>query len=160
MTAGQNGKVNPIPDGYHTLTPYLYIAKADEAISFYQKAFNAKELFRMEDDKGKISHAEMQIGDSRIMLSEESPKMGAYGPLHYGGGSAGFVLYVEDMDTMHAQAVAAGAKEERKPTDQFYGDRSSTIVDPFGHKWYLSTHIEDVSPEEMDRRMNAQKTQA
>ena len=160
MTVGQNGKVNPIPNGYHTLTPYLYIAKADEAIRFYQKAFNAKELFRMEDDKGKISHAEMQIGDSRIMLSEESPKMEAYGPLHYGGSSVGFLLYVEDMDTMHAQAVAAGAKEERKPTDQFYGDRSSTIVDPFGHKWYLSTHIEEVSPEEMDRRMDAQKAKA
>jgi PhnB protein len=160
MIASKNGKVNPIPDGYHTLTPYLYMQKADEAIRFYEKAFNAKELFRMEGENGKIAHAEMQIGNSRIMLSEENPKIGAFGPLHYGGSAAGFLLYVEDMDAVHAQALAAGAKEERKPTDQFYGDRSSTVVDPFGHKWYLSTHIEDVSPEEMDRRMSAQKVNA
>ena len=160
MTASKNGKVNPIPDGYHTLTPYLYMQKADEAIRFYEKAFNAKEVFRMEGENGKIAHAEIQIGNSRIMLSEENPKIGVYGPLHYGGSAAGFLLYVEDMDAMHAQALAAGAKEERKPTDQFYGDRSSTVVDPFGHKWYLSTHIEDVSPEEMDRRMSAQKAHA
>jgi PhnB protein len=156
MTAGQNPKVNPIPDGYYTLTPYLYMAKAQEAILFYQKAFNAKELFRMEDESGRISHAEMQIGNSRFMLAEENPKIGVFGPLHYGGSACGFLLYVDDVDAMHAQALGAGAKEERKPADQFYGDRSSSVVDPFGHKWHLATHIEDVSPEEMDRRMSAQ----
>lgn len=123
MTANQNHKVNPIPDGYHTLTPYLNMARADEAILFYQKAFNAKEIFRMEDQSGRISHAEMQIGNSRFMLSEENPKIGAFGPIHYGGSAGGFLLYVENIDAMHAQAIASGAKEEREPADQFYGDR-------------------------------------
>ena len=146
-------KVSPIPVGYHTCTPYLYIAGADEALRFYEKAFNAKEVMRLNDEKGRIGHAEIKIGDSYIMLSEEHPEIGAYGPLHYGGTTIGILLYVEDVDAMHAQALAAGAKEERKPTDQFYGDRSSGVTDPFGHKWYLATHIEDVSEEEMKRRM-------
>ncbi len=146
-------EVSAVPDGYHTFTAYLYIDGADRAIRFYEKAFNAKELVRMHDEKGRVSHAEIQIGDSRLMLSDEHAEIGAYGPGHYGGTTVGLMLYVEDVDTLHAQAVSAGANEERKPTDQPYGDRMSGVIDPFGHHWYLSTHIEDVTPEEMKRRM-------
>ncbi|HVJ09845.1 MAG TPA: VOC family protein [Acidisarcina sp.] len=153
MSPDSAGKVSAIPSGYHTFTPYLYIDGADQAIQFYGKAFHAKEVFRMHDDKGRVAHAEIQIGDSRLMLSDEHQEIGAYGPRHYGGTTVGLLLYVEDVDALHAQAVAAGAKEVRKPTDQPYGDRMSCVVDPFGHNWYLATHIEDVSAEEIKRRM-------
>jgi PhnB protein len=147
-------KVSFIPEGYHTCTPYLHVSGADAAIAFYQKAFGAKEVLRMKDDKGRIAHAEIRIGDSFVMLADEHPETGVFSPKHFGGTTFGMLLYFEDVDSVHAQALAAGAIEERKPADQFYGDRTSGIVDPFGHKWHLATHIEDVSAEEMKKRMS------
>jgi PhnB protein len=145
--------VKPIPEGYHTVTPYLYINGATKALDFYKKAFGAIELFRMPGPGGKIGHAEIKIGDSPIMLADEHPEMGARSPDSIGGTAVGIVLYVEDVDALFKQAVAAGAKVERPVQDQFYGDRSGSVIDPFGHKWHLATHKEDVSPEEMQRRM-------
>jgi PhnB protein len=149
--------VKPIPDGYYTVTPYLIIKGASEALSFYKKAFNATELVRMEGPPGKIGHAEIQIGNSRIMLADEALEMGAKSPATLGGAAVGLCLYVEDADAMFKQAIAAGAKEERPMKDQFYGDRSGTVRDPFGHQWTIATHTEDVSPEEMERRMAQMK---
>jgi PhnB protein len=145
--------VKPIPDGYYTVTPYLVVRGGAEAIEFYKKAFNATEIDRMLAPGGKLGHAEIQIGNSRLMLSDEMPEMGAKAPETLGGSPVGICLYVEDADAIFKQALAAGAKEERPMKDQFYGDRSGTVRDPFGHQWTISTHIEDVSPEEMGRRM-------
>jgi PhnB protein len=147
--------VKPIPEGYHTVTPYLYINGAAKSLEFYKKAFGAIELFRMPGPGGKIGHAEIKIGDSPIMLADEHPEMGARSPDSIGGTAVGIVLYVEDVDALFKQAVAAGAKVERPVQDQFYGDRSGSLIDPFGHKWHLATHKEDVSPEEMQKRMQA-----
>jgi PhnB protein len=146
------GKVKPIPEGYHTVTPYLIIKGAAQAIEFYKKAFGAKELFRMERG-GQIGHAEIKIGDSPIMLSDEAPQMGARSPQTIGGTPVQILLYVEDVDKLYNQAVSAGAKVQRSPENQFYGDRSAGVIDPFGHVWYMHTHIEDVPPAEMDKRM-------
>jgi PhnB protein len=146
--------VKPIPEGYHTVTPYLIIAGAAKAIEYYKKAFGATELMRM-DHGDKIGHAEIQISDSRIMLADEYPDMGNRGPLALGGTPVGICLYVPNVDELFNRAVAAGAKVERPVQDQFYGDRSGTIIDPFGHKWTIATHIEDLSPEEIDKRMAA-----
>jgi PhnB protein len=148
--------VKPIPDGYHTVTPYLYIKGVASALEFYKKAFGATELFRM-DWGGKIGHAEMQIGTSRIMMADEFPEMGARGPQTLGGSAVGLCLYVEDCDALFHRAVAAGATVVRPLKDQFYGDRSATVADPFGHVWTIATHKEDLSPEEMDRRAEAAK---
>lgn len=145
--------VKAIPDGYHSVTPYLMVSGAAEAIAFYQRAFNARELFRMAQPDGSIGHAELQIGDSRIMMADENAEIKAFSPLHYGGTPVSLLLYVEDVDSLHAQALAAGAKEKRPPQDQFYGDRMSGVTDPYGHNWYLATHIRDVSPEEMQQAM-------
>jgi PhnB protein len=145
-------KVRPIPEGYHTVTPYLIIKEAAKAIDFYKKGFGATELFRMERD-GRIGHAEIKIGDSHIMLADEAPEMGWRSPQTIGGTPVSILLYVEDVDKLFKQAVAAGAKVQRSPENQFYGDRSAGITDPFGHSWYIHTHIEDVSPQEMDKRM-------
>jgi len=145
--------VRPIPQGYHTVTPYLVVRGAARALDFYKKAFGASELFRMPDPAGKIGHAEIQIGDSRLMLADEFPEMGAKSPDTVGGSPVGMCLYVENVDALFAQALAAGAKEERPVKDQFYGDRAGTLRDPFGHQWTIATHVEDVSPEEMHRRM-------
>jgi PhnB protein len=145
-------KVKPIPEGYHTATPYLTVDGAARAIEFYQRAFGAKELFRMADPSGKVGHAEIQIGDSRIMLSDEFPERNARGPQSLGGSTVGIMLYVEDVDKVFKQAVTAGAKEVQPVKDQFYGDRSGALLDPFGHKWWVATHKEDISPEEMNRR--------
>jgi PhnB protein len=145
-------KVKPIPEGYHTATPYLTVDGAARAIEFYQRAFGAKELFRMADPSGKVGHAEIQIGDSRIMLSDEFPERNARGPQSLGGSTVGIMLYVEDVDKVFKQAVTAGAKEVQPVKDQFYGDRSGALLDPFGHKWWVATHKEDVPPEEMNRR--------
>ncbi|WP_224249902.1 VOC family protein [Hyalangium gracile] len=145
--------VKPIPDGYHSVTPYLIVKGGARALEFYKKAFNATEIYRMEAPGGILGHAEIQIGDSRIMLSDEFPEMDARGPESLGGSPVGLCIYVEDVDALFKQAIAAGGKEERPVKDQFYGDRSGTLRDPFGHKWTIATHKEDISPEEMTRRM-------
>jgi PhnB protein len=149
--------VKPIPEGYHTVTPYLIVKGAAQALDFYQRAFGAQESVRMPGPEGKIMHAEIQIGDSKIMLADEFPQMGAVSPQTIGGTPVGICLYVANVDALYQQAVAAGSKVERPLQNQFYGDRSATLVDPFGHKWTIATHVEDVSPEEMQRRMAAMK---
>ena len=149
--------VKPIPDGYHSVTPYLIIGKgrAGEAIDFYARAFNAKEVMRMPGAQGRIAHAEIQLGDSRIMLADESPQIDAYGPDHFKGSPVTLLVYVPDVDATTKQATAAGASVERPIADQFYGDRTAGLKDPFGHVWYLATHVRDVSKEEMEQHMHA-----
>ncbi|HEY6148213.1 MAG TPA: VOC family protein, partial [Thermoanaerobaculia bacterium] len=149
------GKVKAVPEGYHTVTPYLIIDGAAAAIEFYRKAFGAVEVVRMPSPDGRIGHAEIKIGDSHVMLADERPEMGARSPGTVGGSPVSIVLYVEDVDKVVARAVAAGAKIERPVEDKFYGDRMGGIEDPFGHRWYVGTHIEDVTPEEMKKRMAA-----
>jgi PhnB protein len=149
------GKVKPIPDGYHSVTPYLIIKDAADAIEFYKKAFGATELFRMAQPDGKIGHAEIKIGDSPIMLSDEHPDMKFFGPKTLGGSPVSILLYVDDVDAVFKRALGAGAEEQSPVQDKFYGDRSGSLVDPFGHIWHISTHTEDVSPEEMDKRAAA-----
>ncbi len=145
-------KVKPIPEGYHTVTPYIIVKGAAQAIDFYKKAFGAKELFRMDGPNGRVMHAEIKVGDSPIMLADEAPDRGYLAP-QASGTPISLMLYVEDVDKLAAQAVAAGIRTERPVEDQFYGDRSGTFLDPFGHRWTIGTHKEDVSKEEMDRRM-------
>jgi len=144
--------VKPIPDGYHTATPYLIIKDAGRALDFYKKALGAEELFRMAGPGGKIGHAEIKIGNSILMLADEHPEMGYKGPQSYGGTPISIMLYVEDVDAQFQKAVAAGAKVKRPLKDQFYGDRSGTIADPFGHEWTIATHKEDLPMEEIERR--------
>ncbi len=144
--------VNPIPEGYHTVTPYLHIQGAADALEFYHKAFGATEITRAEGPGGKLMHAEIRIGNSHIMLADEFPEMGVRGPKTLGGAACSILLYVEDADSLYQQAVAAGAVEQRPIQDQFYGDRSGTVEDPFGHVWTISSRIEDLSDEEMDQR--------
>ncbi|MBA3241034.1 MAG: VOC family protein [Acidobacteria bacterium] len=148
-------KVKPIPDGYHSLTPYLIVDGAARAIEFYKEAFGATEMMRMDEPGGKVGHAELKIGDSIVMLADEFPDMGRRGPQSIGGTPVSFMLYVEDVDAVVSRAVAAGGKLVRPIKDQFYGDRTGGVDDPFGHSWYIATHIEDVSPEEMERRAAA-----
>jgi PhnB protein len=145
-------KVRSIPEGYHTATPYLIATGAAKAIEFYKKAFGATEVMRFPDPSGRIAHAEIKIGDSHIMLSDEAPEMGFRSPQSLGGSPVSILLYFDDVDAVVAQAVAAGAKLVRPVADQFYGDRTGGVEDPFGHTWYVATHIEDVSPEEMQKR--------
>ena len=145
--------VNPIPDGYHSVTPYLIVNDGAAAIEFYKQAFGATELFRMDAPGGKIAHAEIKIGDSPVMLGDESPEMGYRSAKTIGSTPVSLMIYVEDVDAVFPQAIAAGGKELKPLQDQFYGDRSGTLEDPFGHVWTVATHKEDVSPEEMDRRM-------
>jgi PhnB protein len=145
--------VKPIPDGYHTVTPYLTVNDGAAAIAFYEKAFGAKETVRMDGPDGKIGHAEILIGDSHVMLADEQPERGTRSPRSIGGSPVTLALYVENVDALVAQAIAAGAKETRPVADQFYGDRVGMVEDPFGYSWHIGTHIEDVSPEEMKRRM-------
>jgi PhnB protein len=147
--------VKSVPDGYHTVTPYLIINGAVQALEFYKRAFGAAETVRMPDPKGRIAHAEMKIGDSMIMLADEHHEMGHRGPRTLGGTSVSILLYVPDVDTVFDRAIKAGAKSQRPVADQFYGDRMGTLEDPFGHVWTIGTHIEDVSAEEMKRRMAA-----
>ena len=147
--------VKAVPDEYHTVTPYLIINGAAQAIEFYKRAFGAAELVRMPDPKGRIAHAEIKIGDSMIMLADEHHEMGYRGPRTLGGTSVSILLYVPDVDTVFDRALKAGAKSQRPVADQFYGDRMGTLEDPFGHVWTIGTHIEDVSAEEMKRRMAA-----
>jgi PhnB protein len=145
--------VKPVPHGYHTVTPYLIIKGAADAIDFYKKAFGATELVRMAQPGGKIGHAEIRIGDSPVMLADEVPQMKHLSPQTLGGTPVSILLYVEDVDARFKRAVAAGAKVVRPVVDQFYGDRSGTLQDPFGHVWTIATHKEDVPPDEMERRM-------
>lgn len=147
--------VKPIPEGYHSVTPYLVVKGGARALEFYARAFGARELFRMDQPDGRVGHAEIQIGDSRIMLADEFPDMGARSPETVGGTPVGIMLYVEDVDETVARAVAAGAKVTRPVENKFYGDRMGELTDPFGHRWYLGTHVEDVSPEEIGRRAAA-----
>jgi PhnB protein len=147
--------VKPIPDGYHTATPYLIVRDAARAIAFYTQAFGATELMRLPAPNGKLGHAEIKIGNSPIMLADEFPEMGHRGPQSLGGAAVSILLYVEDVDEGFSQAIAAGAKALKPVADQFYGDRSGTLEDPFGHVWTLATHKEDVAPEEIQRRFEA-----
>jgi PhnB protein len=148
-------KPKPIPEGYHTATPYLIIKDAAKAIEFYKKAFGAKEMMRMSQPDGRIGHAEIKIGNSPIMLADEFPEMGARSPQSLGGSPVSILLYVEDVDAFAKQAVVAGTKVVRPVKDQFYGDRSGSFEDPFGHQWHIATHVEDVAPEEMHKRAAA-----
>jgi PhnB protein len=153
-------KVKPIPDGYHSITPYLVVDGAVKAIDFYKKVFGATELMRMASPDGqRIGHAELKIGDSPIMLADEHPEMNIRGPQAIGGTPVSMMVYLEDVDTVFKRAVAAGGKELRPLADQFYGDRSGTFLDPFGHMWTVSTHVEDVPPDEMQKRAAAAMAQ-
>jgi PhnB protein len=150
--------VNPIPEGYHSVTPYLVVDGAAQALEFYTKAFGATELMRMAGPGGKIGHAEIMIGDSHIMLADEHPEQGHRGPKSIGGTPVGIMLYVPDVDSMFRTAISLGATETRPVEDQFYGDRMGALTDPFGHNWMIATHVEDVAPEEMERRMKEMGT--
>jgi PhnB protein len=149
------GKVKPIPDKYHSITPYLIVKGAAAAIDFYKQVFGAVELFRMGEESGRVGHAELKIGDSIIMLADEYPEMQIVGPKTLGNSSVGILLYVDDADAVFGKAISLGATVNKPLTDQFYGDRSGTVADPFGHKWTIATHKEDVSEEEMQRRLAA-----
>lgn len=147
--------VQPIPDGYHSVTPYLSIQGAAEAIAFYKRAFGATELFRLVAPGGEIGHAEITIGGSPIMLADPCAAGAFRSPQSLGGSSVGIHVYVEDVDALFAQAVNAGAKTVKPVQDQFYGDRTGTLQDPFGHVWFLATHQEDLTPEEINKRAEA-----
>jgi PhnB protein len=147
--------VQPIPEGYHTATPYLIVKGAGRAIEFYKQAFGASEVMRMDGPNGRVGHAEIRIGDSPIMLADEYPEMGIRSPQSLGGSGMSLLLYVEDVDARFKKAIATGAKELKPIQDQFYGDRSGTLEDPFGHVWTIANHKEDVSPDEMKKRSEA-----
>ena len=146
-------KVKPVPQGYRTATPYLIIDGAAKALDFYRRIFGAVEKMRMPSPGGKVGHAEITIGDSMIMLADEHLEIGARSPRAFGGSGVGIMLYVDDVDVTVKNAVAEGAKLVQKVEDKFYGDRTGTLEDPFGHIWHVGTHKEDVSEDEMKRRM-------
>lgn len=152
--------IKAIPDGYHSVTPYLMTDGAADAIAFYKEAFGATELFRMTDAKGRIGHAEIRIGDSVVMLADTQPGATCSGPRSLGGSTVGLMIYLENVDTVFARALKAGGKSLRPLAHQFYGDRSGTLEDPFGHVWTVATHVEDVPPEEIERRVAAMKSSA
>jgi PhnB protein len=145
--------VNPIPEGYHSVTPYLVVDGAERAIEFYKKAFGADEKFRLPMGD-RIGHAELLIGDSHIMLADEFPDMGHLGPKNRGGTTVSLMVYVDDVDRAFPKAIEAGARQVRPLENQFWGDRMGTLEDPFGHVWSLATHVEEVAPDEMERRMS------
>jgi PhnB protein len=153
-------KVKPIPAGYHAVTPYLSIRGAASAIEFYKKAFGAKEIMRMPGPEGKLGHAEIKIGDSRIMLADEYEALAFLSPQARGGTTVTIHLYVKDVDATTARAVAEGGKLVRPVTDQFYGDRSGTLEDPFGHVWHIATHKEDLSVAKLRKRAEQAVKQA
>jgi PhnB protein len=144
--------VKPIPEGYHTVTPYLAVDDATKAIEFYKRAFGATEHVKMEGPPGKIAHAELKIGDSLIMFSDPMPQATTKPPKELGGTSSSIFLYVEDVDEVVKQAIDAGATVLQEVQDQFWGDRFGSVQDPFGHQWSVATHVEDVDPKEMERR--------
>ena len=144
--------IKAIPDGYHSVTPYLSIKGAADAIEFYKKAFDAVELFRLDMPGGEIGHAEIKIGNSRIMIADSCDDVSFGDPKTLGASTVGLYLYINDVDAMYSQAVAAGAKTVQPVEDQFYGDRIGTIEDPYGHRWFLATHKEELSPEELNKR--------
>jgi PhnB protein len=143
----------PVPDGYHTITPYFAVRGAAEAIAFYKKAFGAEERSIMKGPDGKIMHAELNIGNSILMMGEECPESGNNSPASLGGTTVGLMLYVNDVDASFARATAAGCKAQMPPTDMFWGDRYCKMTDPFGHSWSIATHKTDFTPEEMGRGM-------
>jgi PhnB protein len=148
-------KAKPIPDGFHGATPYMCVADAAKAIEFYKQAFGATEVMRLAEPSGKIGHAELKIGEALIMLADEYPEFGHRSPKTLGGSPISIHLYVEDVDALAARAVAAGATLLRPVADQFYGDRAASLQDPFGHRWSIATHKEDVPPAELERRYAA-----
>jgi len=150
-------KVKAIPDGYHSVTPYLFVKNGVAALEFYKKAFGAEEIMRAAEPNGKVSHAEIKMGDSLIMLADEHPECDALSPQTVGGSPVTLHFYVEDVDAVVKNALNHGAKQQRPVTDQFYGDRSGSVIDPFGHVWNIATHIEDVSPEEIFARYEKMK---
>ena len=152
--------VKAIPEGYHSVTPYLFVKSAASAIDFYKGVFGATETVRMSGPNGKIMHAELKIGDSIVMLADENPQTGMMSPQTIGGFSVGLHLYVENVDAVIQKAADHGAKMLRPIKNQFYGDRSGSLLDPFGHMWSVSSHVEDVSPEELRKRMTAAMSQA
>jgi len=150
------GNLKPVPAGYHTVTPYLTVSNAVEALEFYNRAFGAKEHLRLQTRNGRIVHAEMGLGDSRLMLAEESALSSTSSPNALNGSTVSVFLYVEDVDSAFARATKAGAKTDMSPQDMYWGDRFCKLTDPFGHKWMLSSHVEDVSQEEVVTRASAQ----
>jgi PhnB protein len=151
--------VSPVPAGYRNLTPYLVVDGAARAIAWYADAFGAREVMRLDAPGGKIGHAEIDIGDSRIMLADANPAAGARAPAAFGGSPVSLHLYVADVDAAVTRAAQAGATVKNQPEDKFYGDRMGTLVDPFGHTWHIATHIEDVPLDEIERRMAAMSGQ-
>jgi PhnB protein len=157
FTTGLEGSMatKPIPEGYHTVTPYLAVEDAAGAIEYYKKAFGAKERVRMEAPEDKIGHAELEVGDSLVMLADPFPQSSTTPPKELGGTSASIFMYVEDVDAVVKQAVDAGATVAMEVADQFWGDRFGTVTDPFGHSWSIATHIEDLTPDEIAERGKA-----
>ena len=147
----------PIPDGYHSVTPYLTVNDGAAALGFYERALGAEVFMRMPGPGGKLGHAEFRIGSSPVMMSDEFPEMGVLSPQTLGGVTSSLMIYTPDADALFAQAVAAGCTVLKPLQDQFYGDRSGTVQDPFGHRWTIATHVEDVSPEEIQRRIAGMK---
>jgi PhnB protein len=147
--------VSPVPPGYHSVTPYLIVDGAARALDWYKEAFGATELMRLPGPNGRIGHAEIQIGDSHVMLADEHPEIGAKAPAAFGGSPVSLHLYLPDVDAVIKKAATAGATIKSPPEDKFYGDRLGSLIDPFGHIWHVSTHIEDVTPQEIERRLAA-----
>lgn len=145
--------VKPVPEGYHSVTPYLVVDGASDAIDFYNEAFGATEVLRMPMGEDRLAHAEIKIGDSHVMLSDEWPDMNLLGPNSRGGATASLMIYLPDVDTAFARALKAGATQERPVENQFWGDRMGTVIDPYGHRWTLATHVEEVSHQELQNRM-------
>lgn len=152
--------VNPIPPGYAGVTPYLIVRDAERALAFYKEVFGAKQTLRLDYPDGKIAHAELAIGEGYVMLSEEKPEMGFRGPLSFGGTPVSLLIYVRDVDAVYAKAIAAGAENMKPVADQFYGDRSGTIVDPFGHLWSIATHKKDMTQAELEQAMASMGNEA
>jgi PhnB protein len=144
-------QLKAVPDGYHSIQPYLIFKGCAAAIAFYTEVLGAKERLCMKNENGTIGHAEIEVGDSCLMMADESEKMSAFPPEHYGGSPITLMLYVEDCDAVYARALAAGATSVREPADQPYGDRMSGIQDPFGYKWWIATHIKDMTKEELEK---------